>query len=59
MNTYSEDDDIVTMLRNLNAKMDALQRSQATLRPDIIDQILNILKARWKDDQARRRERTR
>ena len=52
------DEEIVTMLRDLNAKVDAIQRSQATIRPDIIDQIVNILKSRWKDDQARRRERT-
>jgi hypothetical protein len=54
--TYEED--IVTMLRDLNAKVDALQRAQATIRPDIIDQIVNILKSRWKEDQARRREGT-
>lgn len=50
--------EIVTMLRDLNAKVDALQKSQAAIRPDIIEQIVSILKSRWKDDQARRRERT-
>ena len=52
------EEEIVTMLRDINAKVDALQRSQATSRTDIIDQILSVLKARWKDDESRRRERT-
>jgi hypothetical protein len=52
------DEEIVTMLRDLHAKVDALQRSQATSKTDIIDHILSVLKARWKDDEARRRERT-
>jgi hypothetical protein len=52
------DEEIVTMLRDLNAKVDAIQRSQATIRPDIIEQIVSILKSQWKEDQARRRERT-
>ena len=52
------EEEIVTMLRDINAKVDALQRSQATSRTDIIDQILSVFKARWKDDESRRRERT-
>jgi hypothetical protein len=51
------EEEIVTILRNLDAKVDAIQKSQATLRPDIIEQLLDILKQRWKDEQARRRER--
>ena len=51
------DEEIVTMLRDLDAKVDAIQRSQAALRPDIIEHILDILKRRWKDEEARRRER--
>lgn len=53
----TREEDIVTILKNLDAKVDAIQRSQATLRPDIIEQIMDILKRRWKDDTARRRER--
>ena len=53
-----EEIEIVTILKNLDVKVDALQKSQATLRPDIIQQILNILKERWTDEQVRRRERT-
>ena len=52
------EEEILTLLKNLDSKIDAIQRSQASLRPDIIEQILNILKQRWKDEQARRRERT-
>lgn len=52
------EEEIVTILKNLDAKVDAIQKSQATLRPDIIEQILDILKQRWKDEAARRRERT-
>jgi hypothetical protein len=51
-------EDIVTMLKNLDAKIDAIQKSLATMRLDIIEHILTALKARWKDEQARRRERT-
>jgi len=54
----TNEEEIVTMLRDLNAKVDALQRSQASIKPDIVEHILSILKSRWKDDQARRRERT-
>ena len=54
----TSEEEIVTILKNLDAKVDAIQKSQATLRPDIIEQILDILKERWKDEQARRRERT-
>ena len=53
----SESEDIVTMLKDLNAKVDAIQRSQAQLRPDIVDQILRLLAGKWKDERARRRER--
>ena len=56
--TTDYEDEIVTMLRDLNAKVDALQRSQATIKPDIIEQIVSILKSRWKEKQVRRRERT-
>lgn len=52
------DEQMVTMLKDLNAKVDALQRSQATIKSDMIDQIVSILESRWKDDKARRRERT-
>ncbi len=51
-------EDIVSILKNLDAKIDAIQKSQAAMRPDIIEHIMTILKARWKDEQARRRERT-
>ena len=44
------EEEIVTILKNLDAKVDAIQKSQATLRPDIIEQILDILKQRWKDE---------
>ncbi len=54
----TSEEEIVTILRNLDAKVDAIQKSQATLRPDIIEQILDILKQRWKDEAVRRRERT-
>lgn len=57
MTSPEEEMDIVTILKNLDAKVDALQKSQATLRPDITEHILNILKERWKDEQARHRER--
>lgn len=52
------DEEIVTMLRDLNAKVDSLQKNQATMIPDIIEHILNIFKQRWKEEQAKRRERT-
>jgi len=51
-------EEIVTILKNLDAKIDSIQKSQATMRLDIIEHILTTLKARWKDGQARRRERT-
>ncbi len=49
----TSEEEIVTMLKDLNAKVDTLQKNQAA----IIDRILNTLKQRWKDEQARRRER--
>lgn len=52
------DEEIVTMLKDLNAKVDALQRNQALLRPDIIDHVIRILSRRWKDEEVRRREAT-
>lgn len=51
------EEEIVTMLRDLNAKVDALQRSQAAMKPDIIDHIIRVLAGRWKEEQTRRRER--
>ncbi len=51
------DEEIVTMLRDLNAKVDALQRAQATIKPDFVDHILRILAGRWKEEAAKRRER--
>ena len=53
----TSEEEIVTILKNLDAKVDAIQKSQATLRPDIIEPILDILKQRWKDEAVRRRER--
>ena len=52
------DVDVVTLLQDLNAKVDAIQRNQATLRPDIIEHIVRLLAGKWKDEAARRRERT-
>lgn len=52
------EEEIVTMLKELNAKVDSLQKNQATMIPDIIDRSLNIFKQRWKDEKARLRERT-
>lgn len=54
----ADEEEIVTMLRDLHAKVDALQRSQATSKTDIINHILSVLKSRWKDEAARRRERS-
>ncbi|MGA9743804.1 MAG: hypothetical protein WBQ16_04245 [Nitrososphaeraceae archaeon] len=51
-------EEIVTILKNLDAKIDAIQKSQDTMRFDILEHILKALRARWKDEQARRRERT-
>lgn len=51
------EDEIVTILKNLDAKMDVIQKSQDRLGPDIIEHMVNILKQRWKDEQALRRER--
>ena len=53
LRNMTSEEEIVTMLKDLNAKVDTLQKNQA----DIIDRILNTLKQRWKDEQARRRER--
>lgn len=49
--------DIVTLLQDLSAKVDAIQRTQAAMKPDIIEHIFLILKQRWSDEAAKRRER--
>lgn len=48
---------LVTILLDLSAKVDALQRSQASLKPEIVEHIYRILTRRWSDEAARRRER--
>ena len=56
--TSEEETEIVTILRDINAKVDAMQRSQAAMKLDIVQNILDILKQKWKDEAAKRRERT-
>ncbi len=53
----TSNDEIVTMLRDLKDKVDLLQRDQASIRSDIVEHILDILKQKWNDEAARRRER--
>jgi hypothetical protein len=49
--------DIVTLLLDLKEKVDIMQRSLATLRPDLAVHLHDLMSDRSREERARRRER--
>jgi hypothetical protein len=49
--------EIISLLQEVNTKVDALQKGQAKLRPDIVEHVCRILMNKWKEDAVKRRER--
>jgi hypothetical protein len=51
------DSDIVTLLLDLKDKVDIMQKSLATLRPDLANHLHDLMSNRSGEERARRRER--